>query len=179
MMLKTYREQDGQMILGEVLFAFICNDQYYFTPIAVYADGLIDCWGLVDLDGLMDKLEEGWVVTQVPVGSQAILPLSSPVELVTTTSPSLNQEVEFLKLVADTIERLNGRSTSQDRFSTALDRWRAARSAETEADLLDAYEDIPDWGLERSFATDLLEPDEAQTLFGLRQSEAWLDWDER
>lgn len=34
---------------------------FYFTELEVYADGLFECWGAVDLDFLQRKIESGWV----------------------------------------------------------------------------------------------------------------------
>lgn len=36
---------------------------YYLSDLKVYADGLIDCWGLVDVDGFREKVGQGWVAT--------------------------------------------------------------------------------------------------------------------
>lgn len=55
---------------GLAMPAFVHNQQYFYAPIAVYGDGLIDCWGLVDLDIFRKKLKSGWVVTEAPVGAQ-------------------------------------------------------------------------------------------------------------
>lgn len=55
---------------GLAMPAFIHNMQYHYAPLAVYEDGLIDCWGLVDLDIFLRKLKKGWVVTAAPVGAQ-------------------------------------------------------------------------------------------------------------
>jgi putative nucleotidyltransferase with HDIG domain len=53
---------------GLAIPAFIHNMQYHYAPVAVYGDGLIDCWELVDLDMFRQKLRQGWVVTEAPVG---------------------------------------------------------------------------------------------------------------
>lgn len=50
--------------------AFIHNGRYYLVNLPVFADGVVDCWGLVDLAGFRAKLDEGWVVTGVPDGRQ-------------------------------------------------------------------------------------------------------------
>jgi hypothetical protein len=56
---------------GLAIPAFIHNMQYHYAPLAVFGDGLIDCWGGVDLDIFRRKLKSGWVVTGAPVGAQA------------------------------------------------------------------------------------------------------------
>ena len=55
---------------GLAIPAFIHNWRYFYAPLAVYGDGLIDCWGSVDFDIFLRKLKNGWVVTEAPVGAQ-------------------------------------------------------------------------------------------------------------
>jgi hypothetical protein len=43
---------------------------YFYTTLDAYADGAVDCWGLVDLPLFRRKVAEGWVVARPPVGSQ-------------------------------------------------------------------------------------------------------------
>ena len=56
-------------VRGFLLPAFIHHVEYHLTGLEVYSDGVIDCWGGVDLGIFRRKLAEGWVVTQPPVGS--------------------------------------------------------------------------------------------------------------
>ena len=56
-------------IPGVVLPAFICNLDYHFVNLPVYADGLIDAWDMLDLPLFEEKLREGWVTTEIPDGS--------------------------------------------------------------------------------------------------------------
>lgn len=59
-----YRQtNDGQIIFGRGLTAFIHNSSYQLETIKVYEDGLIGCWGLVDLDGFKQNVRQGQVVT--------------------------------------------------------------------------------------------------------------------
>src|SRR5690242_10628936 len=53
---------------GVVLPAVIHNGGYYFTDLPVFADGLVDCWELLDLQLFRQKLEQGWVVPAIPDG---------------------------------------------------------------------------------------------------------------
>jgi hypothetical protein len=68
---------DGQriertmVIEGVVTPAFIHNgDQFFFVNLPVYADGLVECWEMVDLPLFEQKLRAGWVATSVPDGEQ-------------------------------------------------------------------------------------------------------------
>lgn len=62
----TYRTADGIRVPGTWRHAFIRNGDHYLTDLCVYADGLIDCWGLVTLDEFERKPRSGWVATRLP-----------------------------------------------------------------------------------------------------------------
>jgi hypothetical protein len=57
-----------KVVEGLVLPVVIHNSSYFFINMPVYADGLVDCWGMVDLPLFRDKLRRGWVVGSVPDG---------------------------------------------------------------------------------------------------------------
>jgi hypothetical protein len=70
--LQVYRiKPDGDFVRGIGLDAFIHNGAYYHTILKVYADGMIDCWGLVTYEEFLKKVEEDWVTAQVPNASAA------------------------------------------------------------------------------------------------------------
>ena len=50
--------------------AFIHNGKFFFINLEVYADGLVDCWELLDLALFHDKLRDGWVETAIPDGEE-------------------------------------------------------------------------------------------------------------
>lgn len=54
---------------GFAIPAFIHNMQYHYAQLQVFGDGLIDCWGAVDLEIFQRKLMKGWIVTNAPVGA--------------------------------------------------------------------------------------------------------------
>ncbi len=55
-------------VSGVAVPAFIRNGNYYFTEVDVYADGLFECWGAVDVDFLARKFTEGWISPSAPAG---------------------------------------------------------------------------------------------------------------
>ena len=61
----VYRQQ---MIEGETAFGIIHNSSYFFAELAVYEDGVINCWNKNDLNQFQNSLERGWVVPQIPIG---------------------------------------------------------------------------------------------------------------
>lgn len=119
---KIYRElEDGTMVKGIGLPAFIHNLSYYLVTIKIYEDGVIDCWGEVDLEGFVQKIESGWVVTRIPPG-QTI----SRHHSFTGTSDGIDtyvEEEDFLKEVKDVLGELQGRGTSSDRCRAAFVRF--------------------------------------------------------
>ena len=62
----TYREVDGRRIEGTWRPIFIKNGgTHYLADLKIYADGQIDCWGMVDREGFGEKLRSGWVATSL------------------------------------------------------------------------------------------------------------------
>ncbi|WP_088829976.1 DUF7638 domain-containing protein [Paenibacillus tyrfis] len=55
-------------IEGTRIPGIIKNMQYYYINLDVYEDGMINCWELVDLKGLKEKIEINWLVPNVPNG---------------------------------------------------------------------------------------------------------------
>jgi hypothetical protein len=135
--------KDGQEVRGTYLRAFIKNAGIYFlTEIQVFEDGRIWCWELVDFDGFRQKVAQGWVRTTLPEDATvSIFPLAH-FKAREVRSPV--REEEFVKQVADEIERLNGRPTTSDLCRAAYKRWRAEKTEDARAALRTAYEAVPE-----------------------------------
>ncbi|PZT71938.1 MULTISPECIES: NADAR family protein [unclassified Streptomyces] len=138
----TYRKADGVRIPGTWRHAFICNGgKYFLTDLVIYADGLIDCWGLVTIDEFEQKLCSGWVATDLPEGAEvsahdlAVWKFSEPRAWLT---PKL-----LLAEVRDTIDQLNDRPDSTARCLAAVDVFLADRTEENRAAAHAAYLAIP------------------------------------
>jgi hypothetical protein len=56
-------------IRGFTFPGIIHNGGYYFTDLEVFADGLVNCWEMVDFPLFKAKLRKGWVVTSIPDGA--------------------------------------------------------------------------------------------------------------
>lgn len=132
---------DGIRVPGTWRHVFIRNGDYFLSDLFIYADGLIDCWGLVTLEEFEEKLRSGWVATELPDGARA-----SGHELAawrfgeprTWHTPEL-----LLAEVRDTIDELNGRPDSTDRCLEAVDAFLADRTEDKRAAVRDAYLAIP------------------------------------
>jgi hypothetical protein len=120
-MLNVYRlDEDDNLIKGIGLPAFIHNGNYYQTTIKVYEDGMIDCWGLVTLDGFKDKVSEGRVVTQVPKGGE----ISCHHLFDGTSQLEFHVEIDdFVREVEDAINKLQAKETKTDKCLQAFYRF--------------------------------------------------------
>ncbi|MEU5593651.1 NADAR family protein [Streptomyces sp. NPDC020298] len=138
----TYRTADGKRVPGTWRHAFIRNFDYHLTDLFIYADGLVDCWGLVTLEEFEEKLRSGWVATELPEGARAsghelaAWRFSDPQ---TWLTPEL-----LLAEIRDTIDQLNGRPDSTDRCLAAVDAFLADRTEEKRAAARAAYLAIPE-----------------------------------
>ncbi|MFF1904457.1 NADAR domain-containing protein [Kitasatospora sp. NPDC058218] len=139
----THRTADGVRMPGTWRHAFIRNGGHYFlTDLFIYADGLIDCWGLVTVEEFEEKLRTGWVATSLPEGGEASAheladwKFSEPESWLT---PEL-----LVAEVRDTIDRLNGRPDSTGRCLAAVDVFLADRTEENGAAARAAFLAVPD-----------------------------------
>ncbi|MEU2154693.1 NADAR family protein [Streptomyces sp. NPDC019396] len=137
-----HRVADGVRIPGTWRHAFICNGgRYFLTDLAIYADGLIDCWGLVTLEGFEEKLRSGWVATTLPDGAEAS---AHDLAMWKFSEPQVWIEPEWLLAeVRDTIESLNGRPDSTERCMEAVEVFLADRTEENRDTAREAYLAIP------------------------------------
>ncbi|MFJ8032470.1 MULTISPECIES: NADAR family protein [unclassified Streptomyces] len=137
----TYRVVDGVRIPGTWRHAFIRNGSHFLTDLVIYADGLVDCWGLVTLDEFEEKVRSGWVATTLPDGARA-----SAHGLATWTfgEPRSRLSPELLVAeVRDTVDRLNGRPDSTGRCLAAVDVFLADRTEENRAAARTAFLAVP------------------------------------
>lgn len=90
---------------GTRIPGIINNMQYFYINLDVYEDGMINCWELVDLEGLKEKLEIGWLVPSIPHGENISIHGLGEYEIITGSwNYNKNSYYEYIK---ETIERLN------------------------------------------------------------------------
>lgn len=148
---RTWRTVDGVRVEGTWRHAFIHNRTYILTDLVVYADGLIDCWGLVTLDEFAEKLASGWVATEIPEGAAGCASGYADwkfAEPETWLTPEL-----LLAEVADEIEKLNGRPGSGERCRAAAWGYVGERTEQKRMALREAYFAVPEH--ERMFLGDM------------------------
>src|SRR5690348_8104872 len=139
---RTYRIVDGERIEGSWRHVFIKNGAFFFlSDLKIYADGMIDCWGLVDLATFREKVASGWVATTFPQGARASVnhlvgwKFDEPEMWLTPD--------QLIAEVADEIERLARRPTTSDKCLAALETYLDEPTDERLAVLRDAYFAVP------------------------------------
>lgn len=137
----TFRIVNDKPILGVFLTAFIHNGSYYLTKIGVYADGMIDCWGLVDFEGFVRKVRSGWIVTSLPEGAEVGI---SGMTMFTANKILYNvPESEFIKEVSDAVEELNERPSSMRLFAEARKKYWNEPTEENQKSMHEAFAKVP------------------------------------
>lgn len=141
---RTYRIADGEQIEGRWRYIFIKNgDTYFLNHLSVYADGIIQCGlDLLDFAAFQQKVASGWIATTFAQGARASAHLlvswnfDQPRAWVTPQ--------QLIDEVADEIEHLAGRLTSEDRCMLALGRYLEEQTDEHLAALREAYLAVPE-----------------------------------
>ncbi|WP_333736270.1 NADAR family protein [Streptomyces sp. IBSBF 2806] len=140
---RTWRNVDGERIEGTWRHAFIRNGgNYFLTDLLIYADGMVDCWGLETLEGFADKLASGWVATDLPEGARASAHHLASWKFAEPRS-WLTPEM-LLGEVRDDIDNLNGRPDSSGRCLAAVDVFREQPTEANRTAVREAYEAIPE-----------------------------------
>ena len=62
---KIYRYQ---RIEGKYLPGIINNVDYFFTTVALYEDGVINCWEKVEFQNIRNIIYKGWLCCEIPNG---------------------------------------------------------------------------------------------------------------
>ncbi|MFG3589460.1 NADAR domain-containing protein [Streptomyces sp. NPDC047990] len=139
----TYRIADGVRIPGTWRPVFINNGGHHFlTDLLIYADGLIDCWdGLITVEGLEKRLQNGWIATTFPGGATASaddLAQWKFGEARSWITPDL-----LVAEVRDTLDQLNGRPDSGDRCMEAVHAFLADQTEENRTVARTAFMAVP------------------------------------
>lgn len=92
-------------IEGTRVPGIINNVGYHYVNIDVYEDGMVNCWELVDLAGLKEKMKHSWIVSQVP-DSEYISIYGLGTYKVQSAEWKYNK-AGYLRHIRDTVKRLN------------------------------------------------------------------------
>ena len=102
----TYRNKDGILVKGVAFNIILNNRGYYLVDLIVYADGLIDCLGSIDIEKLKEHLDSGKLTRELPKESGLFIPYIGSVWTANALSPGYDN-AQFLKIIGDTIKELN------------------------------------------------------------------------
>jgi len=94
-------------IRGYEFPGIIHNGSYFLTDLQVFADGLINCWEMVDLPMFKEKLRRGWVVPSIPDGEDLSI---HGVGSVAVVSPNwTHNAASLIGFIQDIVKALNPR----------------------------------------------------------------------
>ncbi|MEV6522501.1 NADAR family protein [Longispora sp. NPDC051575] len=140
---RAYRMVDEERIDGTWRPVFVRNgDTYFLTDLIVYADGVVECWGLLTLDELRAKLDSGWITVTPRDGARA-----SAFELATWEFAHSYDQLTADDLFAEVrneMDRLAGRPTAEARCDEAVEVFRRAPTEENRSALREAYLAVPE-----------------------------------
>ncbi|MFJ1702762.1 hypothetical protein [Kitasatospora sp. NPDC088346] len=67
----TFRYSDGERVPGTARQVFVHHaGVHYLTELTVYADGLLDCCGLLTVEEFAERVGYGWVASRIAEGSR-------------------------------------------------------------------------------------------------------------
>ena len=138
---KIYRESNGVKIYGKVFHGIVKNGMYFLAEITVFSDGMIRCWGLMDLKTFKEKLKSGWIRLTLPEDSELRIHNLGVVQAKEFLPEKTNED--FVKEIEDTILELNG---GKGRGWKCFDFFKNYLLKDTEQNYLELkklYEDLP------------------------------------
>jgi hypothetical protein len=138
---KIYRYKKGKRIPGIGFPAIVNNFHFYLTTIVVYADGLIDCWGLMDFDEFKRKLKSGWITINLPPNSELHI-----YNLGVVNSTEFRQQKsnnDFVKEIEDCILELNGKESRRQKCIRLFKTYLLTNSKKFLKELKTVFNDLP------------------------------------
>jgi hypothetical protein len=138
---KIYRYKKGKRIKGIGFPAIVNNFHFYLTTIVVYADGLIDCWGLMDFDEFKSKLKSGWITINLPPNAELHI-----YNLGVVNSTEFRQQKnndDFIKEIEDCILELNGKESRRQKCIRLFKSYLLTNSKKFLKELKTVFNDLP------------------------------------
>ncbi len=88
-----------------MIHGIIQNGRYFLTDIPIFEDGIIDCWGCVDLSLFKKKIQNGWMVPTVKNGNSLHISELGKVEILHAewASKSGKELYKFVKCLVKTL----------------------------------------------------------------------------
>ena len=139
---QTYREKEGEIIKGVTIPIFINNVQLHLSHIHIYEDGMIDCWGLTDYNGFLNKIKSGWIKTDVtPETTIIAFPLGN--FEISKFYPGKTVE-GLIKEVKGILDRYNGIESEQEICIRLFRKFLENPNKNNKEELKISYEKVPE-----------------------------------
>ena len=91
---------------GVVFPGIIKNGRYFLTQFTLFEDGIIDCWGCVDLGLFEEKLNTQWVVPSFPDGNFAGLSRTGDMQILDAKWANYSKRAHY-NYVRSILEQMN------------------------------------------------------------------------
>jgi len=137
-----YRMEGCEVIYGESRYVYIKNLGYHLTELKVYADGMIDCWGLMDFEEFEQKLNEGWIRLSIPEGATLDIHMLGSLKI--DQADNYISQKEFIKEIKDIISDLNDEPTSLALCRDVYEQYLQNKTVENKKKLRKAYYAMPE-----------------------------------
>lgn len=100
------RHSSTQTLKSVMINGIIQNGSYFLSDIPIYEDGIVDCWGCVDLPLFKKKIESQWVVPKIENGSAIRISQFGDIEILNAEWAHRNGK-DLFKYVKGLVKTLN------------------------------------------------------------------------
>lgn len=112
---KIYRYQ---RVEGKYFPGIINNVNYFFTTVALYEDGVINCWEKVEFHNIKNVIEKGWLCCEVPNGKNiSIFQVGD--YTIKSAKWKYNKET-YYKTIIDNLKELNPKIESINKITREI-----------------------------------------------------------
>ena len=112
---KIYRYQ---RVEGKYFLGIINNVNYFFTTVALYEDGVINCWEKVEFHNIKNVIEKGWLCCEVPNGKNiSIFQVGN--YTIKSAKWKYNKET-YYKTIIDNLKELNPKIESINKITREI-----------------------------------------------------------
>ena len=114
-MRKIYRYQ---RVEGKYFPGIIKNVNYFFTTVALYEDGIINCWEKVEFHNIKNVIEKGWLCCEAPNGKNiSIFQVGD--YTIKSAKWKYNKET-YYKTIIDNLKELNPKIESINKITREI-----------------------------------------------------------
>ncbi len=134
--------KNREIVIGQAVMAYRYSFDYHLISIKVYADGLIDCLGLVDVTTFKERVRSGLITTQLSDNTDLSVFLLNTHRLI-AFSDNLVQPEDLILQVEDILDNLNNRPDSLKRCRDRFREYQRNPSLDAQEELREVYFAVP------------------------------------